>query len=92
MVDDRYEVSSDGYPPLRMRVDRDAATFTCLAAGAFGLGVLVSLPLGRGLAGAVVAGIVGSALYLAAGRLLAPTQFAVLAGLRRMGSSARETQ
>ena len=28
VVDDRYEVSSDGYPPLRMRVDRDAATFT----------------------------------------------------------------
>jgi predicted glycogen debranching enzyme len=28
VVDDRYEVSSEGYPTLRMRVDRDASTFT----------------------------------------------------------------
>jgi predicted glycogen debranching enzyme len=28
VVDDRYEVSAPGYPPLRMHVDRDATTFT----------------------------------------------------------------
>jgi glycogen debranching enzyme len=28
VVDDRYEVSAAGYPPLRMRVDRDPCTFT----------------------------------------------------------------
>jgi peptidoglycan biosynthesis protein MviN/MurJ (putative lipid II flippase) len=70
-------------------VMRDAVTFSALAAGAFGLGALLYLPLGRGLAGAIVVGLAGSGLYLAAGRVLAPKQFAVLAGLRRMSSRGK---
>jgi len=61
----------------------DALRFGALAAAAFGIGFALGLAVPEGAARAVVVAAVGGVLYLAAVRLAAPGQLAVLRGARR---------
>jgi peptidoglycan biosynthesis protein MviN/MurJ (putative lipid II flippase) len=59
---------------LAREVGRDALRFMLAAAGCFGLGAMLGTALGDGLGAAVVAGGIGSALYLMLLPFIAPTQ------------------
>ncbi len=59
---------------LARETSRDALRFLLLAAGCFGLSAGIGAALGSTLVGAMVAGALGSVLYLALLPLVAPSQ------------------
>jgi peptidoglycan biosynthesis protein MviN/MurJ (putative lipid II flippase) len=59
---------------LTREIGRDALRFLFLAAACFGTGAILATALGDGLAGSVLAGAVGTALYLVLLPLIAPAQ------------------
>jgi Lipid II flippase MurJ len=75
---------------LARELGRDALRFVLPSLAAFGLGAGAGALAGAdGLASAVIAGLVGSLLYIALARITAPRQTAVLAGRLRPLEQAR---
>jgi hypothetical protein len=68
---------------------RDAIRFLLLAAGCYGLGAGVGVALGNSLAGALLAGAVGSVLYVALLPFVAPAQVETVLRSLRAGARAR---
>jgi hypothetical protein len=76
-----------GWAPIARELLRDGLRFTLLAAGSFGLGVLVAEPLVSGIAAPLLAIGIGGVLYGLTTSQLAPRQIRLLVGAVRPASA-----